>query len=115
MVFERKNDRLLGLGHFYLRLLKHFAIAFGLVIISIWFGAVFYHHLEAMSWVDAVYNASMILTGMGPVSHLENDSTKIFASFYAVYGGVVILAITGILLSPIAHRILHVFHLKEND
>ena len=115
MVFERKNDRLLGLGPFYLRLLKHFAIAFGLVIVSIWLGAVFYHHLEAMSWVDAVYNASMILTGMGPVSHLENDSTKIFASFYAVYGGVVILAITGILLSPIAHRILHVFHLKEND
>jgi len=52
---------------------------------------------------------------MGPVSKLENDSSKIFVSLYAIYGGVILLAITGIVLAPIAHRILHVFHLQENE
>jgi hypothetical protein len=115
MAFERKSDQLLKSGPFYLRLFKHMWIAFGLVILSIGFGASCYRAMEEMSWVDAVYNASMILTGMGPVSKLENDSTKIFASLYAIYGGVILLAITGIVLAPIAHRILHLFHLQEND
>jgi hypothetical protein len=115
MAFEKKNEKLLRSGRFYLRLFKHMWIAFTLVVVSISLGAFCYHVMEEMSWVDALYNASMILTGMGPVSKLENDSTKIFASIYAIYGGVILLAITGIVLAPIAHRILHLFHLKEND
>lgn len=115
MAFEKKNDKLLKSWPFYLRLFKHMWIAFGLVILSIGLGAACYHSMEEMSWIDAIYNASMILTGMGPVSKLENDSTKIFASLYAIYGGVILLAITGIVLAPIAHRILHLFHLKENE
>lgn len=115
MAFEKKTDKLLKRGPFYLRLFKHMWIAFGLVVLSIGFGATCYHGMEDMSWIDAFFNASMILTGMGPVSKLENDSTKIFASLYAIYGGVILLAITGIVLAPIAHRILHLFHLQENE
>lgn len=115
MAFERKSEKLLKSRSFYLRLFKHMWIAFGLVTLSIALGAACYHALEEMSWVDAIYNASMILTGMGPVSKLEHDASKIFASLYAIYGGVILLAITGIVLAPIAHRILHLFHLKEDE
>jgi hypothetical protein len=93
----------------------HLLVAGGLVFISIFGGAYGYHVLEGFNWIDSFYNASMILTGMGPVSVLKNDSTKIFASLFAVYGGIVLLAITGIILSPLAHRLLHLFHLKENE
>ncbi len=57
----------------------------------------------------------MILTGMGPVTVLKHDSSKIFASVFAVYGGTIILAITGIVLAPLAHRLLHIFNLSEED
>jgi hypothetical protein len=57
----------------------------------------------------------MILTGMGPVTVLKHDSSKIFASVFAVYGGIIILAITGMVLAPLAHRLLHIFNLSEED
>ena len=115
ITFEKKSQKLLPLQTFYLRLFKHLLIATIIVVFSISIGAVGYHQLESLSWVDAFYNASLILTGMGPVNVLHKDTSKIFASLYAVYGGIVILAITGIVLAPLAHRLLHIFHLSERD
>lgn len=114
-VYERKNQKPISNGDFYKRLTAHLFIALSLVAVSILFGAVGYHFLENLSWVDAIYNASMILTGMGPVSVLHKDVSKIFASLYAIYGGIILLAVTGIVLAPVAHRILHLFHLREDE
>ncbi len=69
MVFERKSQKLLCPGSFFLRLFQHLLIALGLVVFSIGAGAPGYRLLEEMSWIDAIYNASMILTGMGPVNN----------------------------------------------
>jgi hypothetical protein len=63
--------------------------------------------------VDALLNASMILTGMGPVSPLTSDAAKLFASAYAVFSGVAFLTTFSILIAPILHRILHRLHLNE--
>ena len=115
MAFERKNQKLLSKPDFYIRIVKHVLVATMLVAFSIAWGAVGYHLLEKISWIDSFYNASMILTGMGPVNILHHDSSKIFASLYAVYGGIILLAITGIIMAPLAHRLLHIFHLQEND
>jgi hypothetical protein len=115
MAYERKSDKLLSKNQFYLRLALHLTVALGLVLISIGFGAIGYHWFEGISWVDSIYNASMILTGMGPVTVLKKDVSKIFASMYAIYGGIILLAITGIILAPLAHRLLHLFHLKESE
>jgi hypothetical protein len=115
MVFGTKNQKLISLNTFYLRLLKHVLIAGLIVAVSISIGAIGYHSLEEMKWIDTIYNASMILTGMGPVTVLKHDSSKIFASVFAVYGGIIILAITGMVLAPLAHRLLHIFNLSEED
>ena len=115
MVFEKKNQKLISINTFYLRLLKHVLIAGLMVAVSISIGAIGYHSLEEMKWIDAIYNASMILTGMGPVTVLKHDSSKIFASVFAVYGGIIILAITGLVLAPLAHRLLHIFNLSAED
>ena len=68
-----------------------------------------------VGWVDGLYNASMILTGMGPVNAAPDNSAKIFASFYAIYSGVAFLTSVGVLFAPILHRFLHKFHLDVDE
>ena len=74
-----------------------------------------YHDLNDLSWTDAVVNASMILTGMGPVDPLKNDAAKWFASVYAIFSGVAFLTIVAVFLSPMVHRFLHKLHMDESD
>lgn len=96
-----------------------FAVALGLTLaligVSLGLGIMGYHWFAGLGWVDALLNASMILTGMGPVNTLNTDGAKFFASVYALFSGVVFITATGILLSPIFHRVLHKFHLEQGD
>ncbi len=84
-----------------------------LLAFSLGMGMLGYHFLENLSWIDSLLNASMILGGMGPVAPLQTVTGKLFASFYALYSGVILLASVGILVTPIFHRFLHRFHLAE--
>ena len=97
---------------------KHLALngiaGFILLAFSLSMGMIGYHFLEGLSWIDSLLNASMILGGMGPVAPLQTEAGKLFASFYALYSGVVLLAGVGILAAPIFHRFLHRFHLAED-
>ena len=70
---------------------------------------------EHMSWLDALLNASMILGGMGPVDPVRTDAGKLFASFYALFSGVVFLVAVGVFIAPIFHRFLHAFHVAAED
>ena len=72
-------------------------------------------HYESLSWIDSLLNASMILGGMGPVNPLRTNAGKVFASFYALYSGIILLASVGILATPIFHRFMHRFHLELED
>ena len=74
-----------------------------------------YHFIAGLSWIDALMNASMILTGMGPVDVLRSNAAKVFASLYALFSGVVFISLMGLLLSPIARRVLHKFHLSDDN
>lgn len=97
--------------HFAGKLLRNFIAGTLFLSISLLFGVLGYHYYFVLGWVDSLYNASMILTGMGPVNAAPSDSAKLFASFYAVYSGVAFLTGAAIILSPIAHRFLHKFKL----
>ena len=55
----------------------------------------------------------MILGGMGPVDPIRTTAGKLFASLYALYAGVVFVVVAGIILAPLAHRLLHHFHLSD--
>src|SRR2546426_640617 len=74
-----------------------------------------YHQLERLSWLDSFLNAAMILGGMGPVAQLTTGGGKLFAGLYALYSGMVLLVAVGVLLLPVLHRLLHSFHLDEDD
>ena len=71
-----------------------------------------YHVLEGLAWIDALLNAAMILGGMGPVDQVQTAAGKIFAAFYALYSGLIVLVVAGVLFAPLLHRFLHRFHLE---
>ena len=76
-------------------------------------GAIGYHELAGFEWVDSIYNAAMILSGMGPVGTLTTDASKIFASVYAISSGVIFIGLIGLVLAPVFHRLMHRLHLQE--
>ena len=88
-----------------------FAIA--LLTISVAIGVLGYHYFGNLGWLDSFYNASMILTGMGPVNEMTTQAAKIFASFYALFSGVVFLSTVAIFFAPFAHRIMHLLHVDN--
>jgi hypothetical protein len=110
-MFEHRKQPLLTPREFLLRQLLYFLVAFIIIIGSLFLGVIGYHYLEGLSWVDALVNASMILGGMGPVNELHTVTGKIFASFYALYSGIIFLVTVGIIMAPLYHRFLHRFHL----
>ncbi len=80
--------------------------------LSLFAGMLGYHIFEDMRWVDAFANASMILSGMGPLDAPKSDAGKIFAGCYALYSGLALILAAGLILAPIAHRLLHRFHVE---
>jgi hypothetical protein len=76
-------------------------------------GVLGYKFLAPMSWIDALHNASMILSGMGPVVTIQTTIGKLFSSFYALFSGVVFITNIGILIAPVAHRFFHKMNLED--
>jgi hypothetical protein len=104
----RKNNKKLHPVHdFYKKIVNSLIFSAGLIAFSIFMGMAGYHWLGGLGWVDSLLNASMILTGMGPVDKMAGDAAKIFASFYALYSGVAFLSIFAVFFAPIFHRFLH--------
>jgi hypothetical protein len=100
---------------FYRRMSRAMLFAGTVIGTSLFLGILGYHCIAGFGWVDSLLNASMILSGMGPVGELKTNGAKIFASAYALFSGVVFISATGILLSPVFHRVLHRFHIEEKD
>lgn len=113
-MYEHHKQPLAKRSVFAKRLALNGIIGLTLLVFSLGVGMIGYHFLEGLSWIDSLLNASMILGGMGPVSPLDTAGGKIFASFYALYSGVILLASVGILAAPIFHRFMHRFHLAED-
>jgi hypothetical protein len=111
--YENKHQPLLPRAAFVRRLTRNFAIASLLVGFSLFGGMVGYKATEGMSWMDAFVNASMILSGMGPLDAPKTWGGKLFAGLYALYSGLLLLLASSIVLAPVVHRLFHRFHLEE--
>ena len=114
-MYEHRTQPLLS-RHLYIRRLVRHGAAAGLVVCgSLAVGIVGYHFIEGLSWLDSLLNASMILGGMGPVGAIQTTGGKLFASFYALFAGLVFVVVIGILVAPAFHRFLHRLHLENGD
>jgi hypothetical protein len=113
--FERHHEPVLPLGAFVWRMLRTLLVAIGFLVLSLALGTFGYHWIAGLDWLDATLNAAMILTGMGPVDRMETASAKWFATVYALFSGVAFLTIAGLFVAPIAHRVLHHFHVAADE
>jgi len=114
-MFEHKSEPLLPLWEFIARMARSGAFVVGIIAFSLFLGSVGYHYFGSLPWIDALLNASMILTGMGPVDPLKTNSAKLFATFYSLYSGVAFLTMMAVLVAPLLHRFLHKFHLDVSE
>ncbi|OGO60181.1 MAG: hypothetical protein A2032_06060 [Chloroflexi bacterium RBG_19FT_COMBO_49_13] len=114
-MFEHRKQPLLSRRQFLIRQLIYLFIAIAIIFGSLVMGMLGYHFLEGLAWIDALVNAAMLLGGMGPVNELHTTGGKLFASFYALYSGIVFLVSVGVILAPLYHRFLHHFHLEMEE
>ena len=114
-MFEPRHKPLAPVKVYHKRLFHYAFYALLIITASLSLGMVGYHCFGNLGWIDALLNASMILTGMGPVDRMITDIGKIFASFYALFSGVAFLTTSAVLLAPVVHRFLHKLHVDETD
>jgi hypothetical protein len=112
-MYEHKKEPLAPLGTFYQRVLKHFLIAFAVMLVCLAIGIIGYHYTADIPWLDSLHNASMILSGMGPVVEIHSVGGKWFSSAYALFSGVVFITNVGIILAPAIHRLFHRLNLEK--
>ncbi len=98
---------------FVRRLVRHTLIASLVVFVALAIGILGYHFVARFTWIDSVLNASMILTGMGPVGELKGITAKLWASAYALFSGLIFITSMGVAAAPLVHRLLHKFHLED--
>jgi hypothetical protein len=108
--FENKKQPLATRSVYLRRQLYSVSVAILILAICLMLGILGYHYTADISWIDSLHNASMILSGMGPVVEIKTVSGKLFSSFYALFSGVAFITNIGILLAPAAHRIFHKLH-----
>lgn len=114
-MYENKHEPLAPKVVFYSRILKNIFVASFLLGICLVIGILGYHYIAYVSWIDSIHNASMILSGMGPVAEIKNVSGKLFSSAYALFSGVAFITNIGIILAPAAHRLFHSLHVDDID
>lgn len=116
-MYEHKRQPLASRRVYNRRILKNLGYAISVLSCSLAIGIVGYHYLACQDWLDAVHNAAMILSGMGPV--MKDPTTipaigKVFSSIYALFSGVIFITTIGLILAPAVHRFFHRLHLEQN-
>ena len=106
-MYEHHKQPLASKTTFYQRVLKNIIIALLIMAVCLAIGVAGYHYTANIPWLDALHNASMILSGMGPVVEITTVSGKWFSSAYALFSGVVFITNVGVILAPAVHRIFH--------
>lgn len=114
-MYEARHAPLATRTRFYRRIARQFGVSISIIAGSLAVGMIGYRYLEGMRWIDAYLNAAMLLGGMGPVDpQLRTTAGKLFAGVYALYSGMAVLVVAGLLAAPVFHRFLHRFHLEDD-
>ena len=113
MTYERRHQPLAPWPVFGRRVARHVLLASVVIAGSVALGTLGYHALGREAWIDAFLNACMLLGGMGQVGDVATAQGKVFAAVFALYAGIVFIAVSGLLLAPFLHRIVHTFHLEK--
>jgi ABC-type transport system involved in cytochrome c biogenesis permease component len=111
--FERVSQPVAPLRRYLRRQLRSIAAGLVFIAVALFAGMIGYHDFVGLSWIDSYENAAMILSGMGPLASPATVAGKIFAGSYALFSGIAVLAIAGVIAAPLVHRLLHRLHADE--
>jgi hypothetical protein len=115
-MFEHHKEQLASRSVFAKRMVRFGLFAVGIILLSLGIGLLGYHYIIGLPWIDSLLNASMLLGGMGPIyTKFKTTGAMLFASFYALFSGMIFLVVVGVIATPILHRFLHRFHLEIED
>lgn len=112
-MYEHRKQPLASRSVYYKRIVRNILFAIIILLVCLAIGVAGYHYSAGIPWLDALHNASMILSGMGPVVEIKTTAGKWFSSGYALFSGVVFITNVGIILAPAIHRLFHRLHLDE--
>lgn len=113
MSYEHKSEQLISKRHFIYRLLRHFLLALIIIFVTLLIGVVGHLIWGGESLHDAILNAAFVMGGLGIVQMPVTSYGKLFYAFYGIFVGLSFAASIGIVLAPVAHRILHMLHLED--
>ena len=113
--FEKRRHKVISRPAFAARMLRAIGLWFAITTFGMTVGMAGYAYFEGWSLTDSFLNAAMILSGMGPATPLITTTGKLFAGFYAIFSGLIIIIATGFVLAPIFHRVLHKFHVETSE
>lgn len=116
---DRKKQKLAPVKVYYQRLSKNVLYSAAIMSVCLLIGVLGYKFtIPELDWYDSLLNASMILSGMGPMIDPEiklTHTAKVFASMYALFSGITFIGTIGILIAPVAHRFFHKLHLEDTE
>jgi len=113
--YERVSEPVAVLPRYLRRQLRSLGIGVVLIGIALFAGMLGYHRFLGLSWIDSYENAAMILSGMGPLASPETFAGKFFAGTYALFSGIAVLAIAGVIAAPLVHRFIHRLHADSEE
>lgn len=113
--YEHISQPVAPLHRYLRRQLRSLGVGLVFIAIGLYVGMLGYHYIVGLDWVDAYENAAMILSGMGPLASPSTFAGKVFAGSYALFSGIAVLAIAGVIAAPLVHRFLHRLHADTSD
>jgi ABC-type transport system involved in cytochrome c biogenesis permease component len=113
--FEHVSQPVAALPDYLRRQLRSIGIGLVFIAVALAAGMLGYHRLVGLDWIDSYENAAMILAGMGPMAAPTTVAGKLFAGSYALFSGIAVLAIAGVIAAPLVHRFLHRMHADCGD
>src|SRR4051812_1701706 len=113
--YERISQPVAGLPEYLRRQLRSLGIGLIFIGMGLFLGMLGYHQFVGLSWIDSYENAAMILSGMGPLASPPTFAGKLFAGSYALFSGIAVLAIAGVIVAPLIHRFLHRLHADADE
>jgi len=110
---EKNHTQLLSISKLFAHLMRNIIWGMLFIALALFVGMLGYHEFEHKPWIDAFAEASMILSGMGPLSPLNTFGGKLFAGCYALFSGLAFIAVIALIFAPVIHRFFHKIHLES--
>lgn len=117
ILWEHHTEPLASHRVFLGRMARQILFTLALVLTTLGLGVYGYMTIEGLDFVDAFLESSMLLSGAGPLFTERNstDALKMFSSLYALFSTLVVVAMVGLLATPVVHRVLHRLHQRHQQ